>query len=278
MHGAAESFFAQGHGASCCFWGRRGTRWTFGSDYGQSGSPKWARSRDSSTGTNPSDEFLRLPAGSPRPTKKKDPRPETRPRLYDIKVPEEYQLARGCRPARRGPQDSAPAGHGSHDRNPPDTTVVSAALSAARPRWRDPGTRRADHHLGVSVASCGGGPCEGRAGGPAPPAHLLLRGRTSRSSWWAGRLRTPVTAGPRACGSARGDSSRDHFRPPTAINRGGSPAQAGLRPRPSTAKAGGQSLATCAAPGSLRKAVMAGNRPRCGPPPWSAAGVHGRPS
>ena len=164
MH-ARPKFFAKVMG-ELLFWVGE-DKMTFGSDYGI-WEPKWQVEGFVDWQMPDDDEFSDY-AKLTTATKKKILGLNAA-KLYGIEVPKECQLP-GRAPASPPRKDDAAAGRRGHDGHR-DATVVSAAL-AALATVRDPELDEPITALGF-VASCTVS-CDGPGGGPAAPAHLLLR-------------------------------------------------------------------------------------------------------
>ncbi len=188
MH-ARPKFFAKVMG-ELLFWVGE-DKMTFGSDYGI-WEPKW-QIEGFVDWDYPSDEFSDFPRVTTA-TKKKILGLNAA-RLYDIKVPAEYQLPVGAvRPRGRGRR---PAGHGVMTVTT-DTTVGERRALRRSPRCATRNSTSRSPPWGSSRRAW----CPARAGrwsgSACPPTSAR---RTSRSSWWP----TPTTRSPPspACGRPR---------------------------------------------------------------------------
>ncbi len=241
---ARPKFFAKVMG-ELLFWVGE-DKMTFGSDYGI-WEPKW-QIEGFVDWDYPSDEFSDFPRVTTA-TKKKILGLNAA-RLYDIKVPEEYQLP--VVPSAREAEDVRPAGHGVMTATT-DTTVVSAAL-AALTTVRDPELDEPITTLGF-VASCAVS-CDGRA-----VVRLRLPTYFCAPNFaflMVADAYDAVTAVPGVT-TRRGDPGR-----PLRLRRDqrGGRRAGGLRRRPSTARRW-RSSATCAPSSSARRSWPA--------PTWCAA-------
>ena len=221
MH-ARPKFFAKVMG-ELLFWVGE-DKMTFGSDYGI-WEPKWQVEGFVDWQMPDGDEFSDYPRLTTA-TKKKILGLNAA-KLYDIKVPAEFQLPADGRHAGRA-EDDAELVDGVADGDRAGTAATGrartgAALRAGRPGHRArPGARRAHHHPGVRASCtvsderrCARSGCACRPTSARP---------TSPSSWWP----TPTTRSPRVPGVRCAEVILDDHFASDAINAGVA-ARAGLR-------------------------------------------------